>query len=563
MNFPLNNLEQHVEESALLAGERLFEEQKVQQLRELEKHLWVAVVDEQYEVELQITPSKVQNVSCECSNFLDTGDCQHIVAGLFALRQKLQQQQAKKKKLRKKKKSKNAPKRLTPSVILDNVTLDELTDFVRKYASRDRNFALALKARFAGVVEFYDTKEKYQQVLDSSIEAARKTDRMISYRGARKLEKVLNELLQQAEAALVQKHLTTTLYIAESIIEKLTPILRKIEREKDLILERLEDAFQLFHTVLESEPAPALQNEIWAYCQSEATKLTYRLNGLTLHFFRILKRMTTTPNKVDELIELLNTLLDSSHTDAQTYVQLLLAKLSLLETNERHEEVKSLVEQNLGQPEVLHFALRQLLQREAWEAARRLAEEGLRSSEDTQLIGKLEDTLLQIAKEQKNDEAQARYARRRLLATFDMTYFHTFKSATNGVWQESRHTLIHDLQQGAHSLEKRNLIAAIYATEGMEKELFDFIKRAKSMDLLQEHLDLFSKKNRKAALQLYEQLLYTYLENHVGRKSSQRVRDKIGFLYKIGEERQAEALVEKIRTDYPERNSLLDELIVF
>jgi len=485
MNFPLKQLEQHVEESALLAGERLFEQQKVRHLQELEKHLWIATVDDDYEIELQITPSKVQNATCECSDFLDHGQCQHIVAGLFALRQKLQAQQAKRKKQRQKK-SNSPPKRLTPSVILDNVTLDELTDFVRKYASRDRNFALALKARFAGVVEFHDTKEKYLQVLDSSIEAARKTDRMISYRGARKLEKVLNELLQQAETALAQKHLTTTLYIAESIIEKVTPILRKVEREKDLILERLSDAFELFHTVLESDPAPALQNEIWSYAQNEATKLTYRLNGLTMNLYRILRRMATTPGKVEELLYLLNELLDSSHTDAQMYVQLLLAKLSLLEAHNRHEEAQVVVQQNLQQPEILHFALRQLLQREEWEAARKLAEEGLRLTENPEVRGKLEDILLQVAQQQDNTTAQATYARRRLLTTLQMDYFHTFKKAINGVWQPTRTALLDELQQGARSLEKRNLVAAIYAAEGMENELFDYIQRARSLDLLQK-----------------------------------------------------------------------------
>jgi len=563
MNFPLSKLEQYVDEGALVVGERLFEEQKVQDLREVEKHLWVATVDGKFEVELQITPSKVQNFSCECPTFLEKKQCAHLIAGLFALRQKMQQLTAEKQAKKKRKRNTSSPKRLTPSVILENVSLDELTDFVRKYASRDRNFALALKARFAGVVEFFDTKEKYLQVLESSIEAARKTDRMISYRGARKLEKVLSELLQQADIALAQKHFTTTLYIAESIIEKVTPILRKIEREQELVVQRIKDAFDLLHTLLESDPAPALQQEIWTYCKGESTKLTYRLNNLAIPFYQVLQKMANTPDKVNELLALLDELLGSPHTNENTYVRLLLAKLSLLEKNDRQEEASVLIRQNLQQPEILLYALRQLQQREDWEAARKLAQEGLKFTDDATVRGQLEDILLDIAKQQYDEAAQATFARKRLLTTLDIAYFHTFKIVMNGAWPQIRQELLRDIKQGTYSLERRNLIAAIYAEEGLQKELFEFIKKNHSLDLLQEHLEQFSAATKKQALQLYEELLDTYLENHVGRKSSQRVRDKIGFLYKIQEHQLADRLVEKIRAAYPERNSLLDELMVF
>ena len=61
MNFPLQNIEVHLDEQSLLAGETLLEAGSVEDLKEVEKNLWVAkVVDQQnYEVEVKLSPSRL------------------------------------------------------------------------------------------------------------------------------------------------------------------------------------------------------------------------------------------------------------------------------------------------------------------------------------------------------------------------------------------------------------------------------------------------------------------------------------------------------------------------
>lgn len=563
MNFPLNQLEQNVPEEFLVEGEQLFEAQKIKQLVETEKHLWSATVDDTYEIELQITPSKVQAYSCECDTFAVEGVCEHIVAGLLALRQHLQHVTQQNKADRQQKLATKRPKKLTPSVILDNVTLEELSEFVRQYANRDRNFALALKARFAGTVEFFDDKEKYLQLLETSIEAARKADRMISFRGARKLLKVLQELQQQAELAIVQQHFTTALYIAQSIIEKVTPVLRKIEREREAITHAIEQAFSLIRTILEKHAAPLLEEEIWMYCLEECTKLTYRINDMAMHFYRILLQIADTPERQHSLLATLDELLFHPQTTDENFSRLLLAKLSLLEKPNRQQEARALVRQNLQQPEILSYALKQALQRQDWKLAKQLATEGLQFTEDTSFQGKLEDALLHIAQAEQDEEAQATYALRRLLATLDMKYLPLLKSSLNGEWIPIRDEILQSVQQRPYSLEHRNFIAALYAEEGLYRNLLDYITQVQSLDVLQQYLKLLLPDYQSEAFQLYKALLNDYVKNHLGRKSSQRVREKLEQLYQIGASEFANELVEDLRSQYAERHSLIEELAMF
>ena len=69
MNFLLSNIEVALEERFLLVGEKLLEDGKVNEFIESERNLWLTKVDD-FEVELQISPSRVKAVSCECDIYL-------------------------------------------------------------------------------------------------------------------------------------------------------------------------------------------------------------------------------------------------------------------------------------------------------------------------------------------------------------------------------------------------------------------------------------------------------------------------------------------------------------
>ena len=188
MNFLLRHLENEVPESALLEGEALLEGGAVESLHELEKQLWIAQ-SEGFEVEVQLSGQKVTAGTCECDAFKASGICGHLVGTLLQVRQ---QQQRQKEKREQKKKATNTPRRLTTGVVLDQVDPAELIDFVREYARTHRNFSIALKARFASSVSNLNSKDKYLQLLDTTINAVRKSDRQITMRGAQRLSRVLD-----------------------------------------------------------------------------------------------------------------------------------------------------------------------------------------------------------------------------------------------------------------------------------------------------------------------------------------------------------------------------------
>ena len=291
MNFPLSEVELYLNESSLVQGEWLLEQGRVGHLRETERHLWLSEVSDGavWEVEMRISPSKVQQASCECAAFRSDKQCAHLAAALLALRRLLNDRQAEKQAARVQKKERPV-RTLDTQSILNNIRADDLADFVRQYARSNRAFAVALKTRFATDVPTLDNKAKFSELLDSAIGMARKADYSISHRGAGKIAAVADEMLSQAKQAIAQRHWADAADMAQSIIEKLTPLLRKAGERQVLLREAIRQSFQILLDIPASPvpPPPDLKDALWHYAAEESKKLLYRNNDLDRPFFRLL-----------------------------------------------------------------------------------------------------------------------------------------------------------------------------------------------------------------------------------------------------------------------------------
>ncbi|MEL6720316.1 MAG: hypothetical protein AAFP82_16530, partial [Bacteroidota bacterium] len=439
MSFSLDVLEQNVDEIALVQGEELFEQNAVESLQMVEKNLWIAKVTN-LEVELKASSRKVEAVTCECEQYRQKGICGHIVAALLALRKKVNEK-PKNTIPKTQEKQRNTSNKLTTRNILKEIEDADLRRFVQDYAARDRNFALALKARFIGVVEFLDDKTKYLQILEDAIKASRKKDRSISYRGTQKLLKISDELFQQADLAMVQSHFTSVAYIAQSVIEKFTSILRKADRSAELRTQ-INRAFKLLQKLLEKNLPPDFLDQFWEYLKQEFIKITYRINEVVPQFYRLQRVVAAKLDQEEELLELLTDFSLQMQYSDENYTRLLINRIGLLEKFGREEAINDLVKNNLSNPQLLLFVIRQALKREDWKQAKYLTEKGLEQSQSLQTKAPLEEIMIRIAEQEEDKAAVIKYAQKRLLTTYQFQYFEKLKNTYSGDWGKNVEKLL-------------------------------------------------------------------------------------------------------------------------
>jgi hypothetical protein len=83
------------------------------------------------------------------------------------------------------------------------------------------------------------------------------------------------------------------------------------------------------------------------------------------------------------------------------------------------------------------------------------------------------------------------------------------------------------------------------------------------LDLLENYDVQLIESFRKEVFNLYEDLLDGYLRNHLGRRTSTKIRDIFYHLKKIGAKKLVYKLVKQYRDEYPERHTLMEELNMF
>lgn len=561
MNFPLQNIEAHLNEESLLHGEQLMQEGAVLQLVEAEKHFWLAQVEDNrvWEVEVKISPSKVTAISCDCDRFRQQKMCGHVAATLFRLRQEMNNR-VKPKKITREGIEESNPRRLTTGVVLEQVSHEDLVAFVRQYAKANRNFAIALKARFAPDISDMDSKEKYLQLLDSTISAARRPDRTFNQRGASSIYKVLLEIEQHMEDAMAQRHLMEVFVVAQSVIEKGTPILRKTQYLQEELRQQVRAAFDLLRQVITLLPPRSLRESIWEYAITEGAKMIYRSNQVDQYFFRLLAAMADEPSKNDQLLDMLDDQITRYYFEKRELAPVLLQKLTLLEKLNRTDDLQQFIQRYIGNEDVLFFAVKQAMQRQDFKSAKVLAQTALQNGVSKSILSEMEEVLLQIAEEEGDIEKVHFFAEKRLTTTQYIEYYRTLKRTASIDWKTYSVELLEKIRLLPYSISRQRLIAGIFQEEGHFHKLLEHLQQSKSLDLAREFGQCLLQYDPEMAYLLYRELFYHYLKNHVGRKPSEKIRLIIHDLYESDFELLAERLIEELRSQFPERHSLMEEL---
>ncbi|MEQ8704709.1 MAG: hypothetical protein RIC19_12360 [Phaeodactylibacter sp.] len=559
MNFLLRNLENEVPESALLEGETLLESGAVNDLSELEKHLWVAQA-EGHEVEIQLSGQKVLAGTCECTGYQEAGICGHLVATLLLLRQQQQQQ----KEERNKQKQATTSRRLTTGVVLDQIDPNALVDFVREYARTHRNFAIALKARFAASVSSINSKDKYLQLLDTAINAVRKPDRQITLRGAQRLTKVIEELSQQMENSLHTGNFVEVADIALSIIEKVSPVLSKVQRQRETIRERLEEAFNYLFELVDRSPAPQLLQRLWEDSLREYAKLTYQTNRLDRHFFKLMLKTAQGPAQLKILMEKVTEQASKYPDKDEWSPDYVLIQIGILEKLNEDKQARKLIEGHLNEPEILDYAIRQAHRQGNRPREKALAQMGLRLDMPKAFQDELEGLLLKIAEAETDNPSLKTYALRQFFRKLDLSFYRKAREATPKPDRQAlfEHTLA-QLRQRPYSTGLRDTLAGLLQIENQWEILMAYAEEVQSLDLLGqidgELLPRFPQRVR----QLYRQLLHEYARHYIGPKTARRIAHALQHLQTLRANGFVLDLARELREQYPERHTLTAELAAF
>ena len=562
MNFPLKNIELQVNDAILLAGEGLIATNAIQRLEEFERNLWVSQIDDGqiYEVEVMLTGQKVKATTCDCEAAKENNICAHIAATLLSIIAIKKQNEAKKKV---RKSVEAIPKKLTTASILKNVGAEDLHDFLRAYARNNKAFSLALKAKFVGKVEVINDVEKYDHLIQSCINSVSKNTRKISTTGMRQILAMLNELHEQVDKNISIKNYLEAFLISKAIFNNIIPILqREAEGKKDLNIS-ISKQFLSFKDLAVSKISPDLSEEIWTYTCDRFLNSLFFTYEIPDQFLSILQILGNTKERQVHLIDIIDQAIDEGTLLQHTAVNLISTKIAFLEKLGQEKEIEKVVNDNFAHLDILIMAVENALRSNNLNRGKQLAYSGLEKEPTTSQRAILEEYLLEISILENDMDATYELAINRFTNTHDFTFFEMAKKAVATNWENMRKELIEKMKLGKFSIEKRNMVAKIYAKEKMFEELFSYISSIRSLELLRKYDTLLFEFDTNKTNKLYTKIIGSFLRSHIGRQTSVTVRSVITHLEKLDHKKLAGQLVQLCRDDFAERHSLMEELSGF
>jgi len=553
----LKDFEHNINPATWLAADDLLQNGCVKALREVEKHFWVGTVEDgeaSYETEAIITPHKIKAFACECFTEGRRLMCPHIAASLVKVRQFLAHRSAERQAQKTAAAAAAAaePSRLTVRDALENVPPEALEEFVREYARRDRDFALALKTYFAGTVT--ESENPYALVLESAL-PKNLPSKPLRDPDFRRFRKTLDDLEMQMNDAIAQHHHRTVFQLASAILLKTNPLLATLEEAKrNQILPNIRTAFQKLMELHAVSASPELRDA--------ALEVAFELGEKGLLPPELLREgvqfLSNTAMEEGQFARI-RALFDQTPHPAPAFVLYLF--LAALSVRRMPQAVTRVLEDYAAQPETLRDAILQLYYLNHWESVTAAGEYFLKKgplevSFTAQQRREIEDVLLFIAEKTGDRERQITYLRERFRQGSSLDAFTRLKALFQAEWPAELLRLVTELRESGD----RTRLAVILAAEGEMESLAALLTESDNFSLLQRYEAQLLAWDKHFVRDQYLTYLSGYLRDHFGPPASAQVRIYLNSLLHRGEPDVVSEIIRSLAPLFPDRPTLPAEL---
>lgn len=569
MEIPLSHFEEYIDEPILKRGLSYFKKGFVHEPEEIRLGDYEAVVEgsEEYTVKLSIRNRVITEYSCDCPYEMGPV-CKHVAAVIFYLEQEELglTQNTKKASSKKAKASSSKPskrKTLAQQVdeLLDKVTHDELTLFVREHATKNAQFRDLLLASFAQ----YNPNESrtlYAKQVKALIKVARDSDKygLIDSSGAKYISKEISPMLSLAERYLSQGNHQSAFFICTAIMDELISALLLADDREGVLGNAIYAAYDTLSAIASEEPSEAIRRQILKYCFTSFDKRTFAGWDWHIGLLQLAACILDTEDEVEEFFKRINSIPESDEYEIKEVQKI---KYCILLEKKGTEVAQKYLEQNLDNPSFREVAIQDALDQKDYERATALANDGIeQDSGYPGLITNWYEWLLKIAESQKDTERIILYARHLLLndSRPSLDYYEILrKTVPHEQWADFVETIVQEAIE-RKPYYRTDLVASIFIREEWWSRLLDLVKKECNLDQLAKYEKLLAQHFPSELADLYAERIIEYVESHIGRNYYRTACRYIRRMIKLGARDKADEVISQLRQTHYSRRALMEEL---
>jgi len=497
---------------------------------------------ELYHVFITIENDAVVDFGCDCP--YDWGDvCKHIVAVCLAI------QNGNYKKTRKS----SAKNDLNTRALLNNVTSEQLKEFVIAHAERDLQFKNELQLAFGkpdiGQI-MAEIKERVRDVMRGRTQYG-----SIESGDCRAICAAFDKILEQAQARLAQGHAGVAFSIAMHILLKSAHV-AAITDSPGTAEDICHAALEVIEQCCARATDEADKKLIFDTCVKEAKNKAFEegWSGWYYDVVRSAARFVTKKNAA----KLSGALNDFSRRQTRESAGETLARLEITRYLDGEEAYEAAIQANLHVPEVRRLAMRHAIEKKDYTCAIALCEEFIAQDENRQYhwLRDWYEVLFGIHGMAGDTQAQIALARELLLERQEGPWYPVLKDLLQSqkLWAQEYPSL---LAQCAAKLPAW-LYMRILHEEKEARLLLDAVRM--QPDSVFEYGAFLAKQYPAEVQALLLSQIKRQVQGMEGRSGYKKFCANLKLLAEAGGKEQALAMITEYRAKYPRRTALLEEL---
>ncbi len=544
----LDNFETEIDGEILKRGKQYFKSGYVVRL-EPDEDGWTAIVSgsEDYEVIVEAAGSGELLLECDCP--YDYGPiCKHEVAVLYAIQAQ-------------------AEKPVKPSVnigqVVEGLAREDLIAIVLQQIKKDKTLGNTILLRYS---KNAPSKAVYCQTINDLMRAARGRDGYLDYSAGRRAAKGVYDLLNEARRWIDQRQAAKALPILQAVIETMPEAVADADDSHGELSGTLESAFDALDDLVEILDAEG-KIALFRYCLDESFQGRYGYLDNDWDFLWLAGGLVVSQAEREALFAALDrkvAALDKTHFAsyrAETAVEI---KMNVMQRQgDNAAAIQELLKANIHLDRIRQQLIQQYIDEGKLNTAQKWCMEGIKQAESQRLPGLVTQYrayLLQIAELEGDTEIAVDISRDQFLQTHDFAYYDKLKHLIPASkWADYLNKLLKKIEALPAWGGPNRMLAAIYAREAMWGDVLKLAERH-GMSIVEAYKDELHTRYPETIAIIYEETVFRMLADTTNRDTYQQACNLLQRIRLLGRMERANEIVSELKTMYPRRKALMEEL---
>lgn len=554
MQFPLYKFEDYIDDKILKRGLAYFKRGVILDFSEIYNGNYEAIVSgtEQYTVHLEVKNNTITTYNCDCP--YDYGPvCKHIIAVIFYLQEDIPAISIPNPK---KKKSKSISQQVKD--LLQVIPHTELKDFIQENSEKDRQFRNHFLAYF-GHLNQKQSKAFFQKQIHSILKTAAGRDGWIGWQDMKYVVSSMQVFLDNSEKFVSNRNFKSVFYCNTALLEEMTEALQYGDDSNGEFGYFIDAALGFLYKLTQEKLPDKLRKELFEYCITSFNQKLFEGWDWHLGMLHLACKMIDKEKDADSIIACLDTI-----NEGYIINQVQALKLDLLRKFKAKNEVDTFIHKHISNNAIRKKEIEKAFEEKNFERVITLSKDGIEwdKKDKPGLVKVWYNWLLKVAQVQRDTEKIIEYARFLFIDNFypEQDYYQVLKDTVDREsWHEFLENIIKEITP-TQSWTKIELIRKIYIKEEWWDKLFLMLKQNPTLENIKQNESYLSKTYATQLIDLYDKAILKYLDEQMGRTSYRQACRYLRRMKKLGGTEQVNELIDIIKSKYPRRIALMDEL---